>query len=98
MKTDNFLKNTKNRTALHHCKAALFVPDSSIQRAFDNWQIFFWTQLHLTTDPLALFAFVSGNGPIKIFLGRQAKNLNELYDNGQAWYLVVVLDIDKVEL
>ena len=69
-----------------------------VQCSLNDRQIFFGTNLHFLTDALALFVFAPGKRLIKILSDGQCKDMDKLYDKGQAWYFVVIFDIGKIEL
>ena len=70
----------------------------SVQCSLNDGQIFFGTNLHFLTDALALLVFALGKRLIKILFDGQRKDMDKLYDKGQAWYFVVIFDIGKIEL
>ena len=69
-----------------------------VQCSLNDRQVFFGTNLHFLTDALALFVSAPGKGLIKIFFNGQRKDVDKLYDEGQAWYFLVIFDIGKIEL
>ena len=69
-----------------------------VQCSLNDRQKFFGTNLHFLIDTLALFVFTPSRGLIKILFSGQRKDIDKLYDNGQAWYFVVIFDVSKIEL